>query len=332
MADLNEIQAAQSVKIIGSSTSGVESTPVAATVNGGLHINIRNDSGTELATTGNPLRVDPTGTTTQPISGTITANQGGTWNINNITGTVSLPTGAATSALQTTINTTLLNISGTTTTSGTTLPTRSLLVGGDDGTNIQEIQVRTSVPNISTIGAVTRIIPYEPATFVISSNTIVPGNNKSMIALFNGTSSTVILKLQSIKIINNRTAAATGVVVDFRLRRITGLTAGTSITPLTFDTNDSLNVNVTAATGGTVSGEATTDLMRRLWSSDEWGTGTTDVESNDHVSQQNNFTWMKLINTKPITIRANQGLTLKCVTNTTASDFDFELIFTQEVP
>src|SRR5260370_37177084 len=32
--------------------------------------------------------------------GTVTANQGGTWNLTNISGTVSLPTGAATAAKQ----------------------------------------------------------------------------------------------------------------------------------------------------------------------------------------------------------------------------------------
>src|SRR4029077_14577968 len=31
---------------------------------------------------------------------TVTANQGGTWNLNNVSGTVSLPTGAATAAKQ----------------------------------------------------------------------------------------------------------------------------------------------------------------------------------------------------------------------------------------
>jgi len=53
------------------------------------------------------------GTSPWVVSGTVTANQGGTWNINNInniTGTVSLPTGAATSALQTTGNTSLASI------------------------------------------------------------------------------------------------------------------------------------------------------------------------------------------------------------------------------
>jgi hypothetical protein len=33
-------------------------------------------SDTEVGTASNPLRIDPTGTTTQPVSGTVTANQG----------------------------------------------------------------------------------------------------------------------------------------------------------------------------------------------------------------------------------------------------------------
>lgn len=41
---------------------------------------------------------------TQPVSGTVSANQSGTWNVNNISGTISLPTGAATSANQITTN------------------------------------------------------------------------------------------------------------------------------------------------------------------------------------------------------------------------------------
>jgi hypothetical protein len=57
MADLNDTQAAQSVKIIGSDSTGVEQTPVQSTSNGGLHINLRNNSGTEIATTTNPAIV-----------------------------------------------------------------------------------------------------------------------------------------------------------------------------------------------------------------------------------------------------------------------------------
>ncbi|MCA9313848.1 hypothetical protein KDA08_06070, partial [Candidatus Saccharibacteria bacterium] len=39
------------------------------------------------------------------VSGTISANQSGTWNINNISGTISLPTGAATETTLSTLNT-----------------------------------------------------------------------------------------------------------------------------------------------------------------------------------------------------------------------------------
>jgi len=39
----------------------------------GLHVNLRNNSGTELGVAGAPLRVDPTGSTTQPVSGTVAA-------------------------------------------------------------------------------------------------------------------------------------------------------------------------------------------------------------------------------------------------------------------
>lgn len=42
------------------------------------HVNLRNQAGTEIGTAGAPLRIDPTGGTTQPVSGTVTANVGTT--------------------------------------------------------------------------------------------------------------------------------------------------------------------------------------------------------------------------------------------------------------
>jgi len=42
----------------------------------GLHVNLRKNDGTELGTATAPVRTDPTGTTTQPVSGAVTANIG----------------------------------------------------------------------------------------------------------------------------------------------------------------------------------------------------------------------------------------------------------------
>lgn len=53
----------------------------------------------DTAANATAIKVDGTGGSF-PVSGTVTANQGGTWDIRNISGTVSLPTGAATSTKQ----------------------------------------------------------------------------------------------------------------------------------------------------------------------------------------------------------------------------------------
>lgn len=53
----------------GSATATENSAAVARiTSNKALHINLRNNSGSEVGTSGSPLRIDPTGATTQPVS------------------------------------------------------------------------------------------------------------------------------------------------------------------------------------------------------------------------------------------------------------------------
>jgi hypothetical protein len=59
-------------------------SPARITAQRAFHTNLRNDAGTEIATASNPVRTDPTGSTTQPISAA----------------SLPLPTGAATSANQ----------------------------------------------------------------------------------------------------------------------------------------------------------------------------------------------------------------------------------------
>jgi hypothetical protein len=62
---------------IGSAPGEDQAAALRLTPRRGLHVNLRRDDGTELGTSGVPVRTDPTGTTIQPVSGTVTANQGG---------------------------------------------------------------------------------------------------------------------------------------------------------------------------------------------------------------------------------------------------------------
>jgi hypothetical protein len=49
VADINDIEAAMSVKIVGSNSTGVEQTPVNSTVGGALYSNLRDGSSNEIA-------------------------------------------------------------------------------------------------------------------------------------------------------------------------------------------------------------------------------------------------------------------------------------------
>jgi hypothetical protein len=110
----------------GSSTSGQKGPLALAAVTTAAPSYTTGQTNALSLTTAGALRTDSSATT-QPVSGTVAfsnttidvtntgtfavqAAQSGTWNINNISGTISLPTGAATSANQTTANASLASI------------------------------------------------------------------------------------------------------------------------------------------------------------------------------------------------------------------------------
>lgn len=346
----------------------------------------------------------------------IPVSQSGTWNIANITGTISLPTGAATSALQTTGNTSLSNIDTKTPSLGQALMAAStpvviasnqsnvpvnltqvggtgvvtggvggsqgvgglaahgspssgnpvlmgvvdtpagnvyrmvgdsvgrqivvgaapsgsavignpVLVGGTDGTNAFSAQMRSNDILEGIVGLIVRNSPARRPTFVASAQGIALGNNKSMLGvLLTGTSK---LKLRKVYIKNVQTTAVTGVATIFQLRRITSLTGGTAVTPVAMDTTDTALSGVTCVTGGTPGGASIID--RWLWSSDEWGPGTLDVEAHDHGLQNTNPVWTVGVNDpeRELTANQNQGWEILCATNTTAGTFDIVFVFTQ---
>src|SRR6202012_724180 len=82
----------------------------------------------------------------------VPASQSGTWNLNNISGTVSLPTGAATSALQTTGNTSLATIAANTPALG-----QALAAG--------------SVPVVLTAAQITTLTPLSTVTVTQGTGT-----------------------------------------------------------------------------------------------------------------------------------------------------------------
>lgn len=102
---------------------------------------------TPVTDNGGSLTVDGTvelGATSLAALETINAAQSGTWNINNISGTVALPTGAATAANQSTQITALQLLDDVVATDGSAALTKLYQVGGTDGTNAQILSTNVS--------------------------------------------------------------------------------------------------------------------------------------------------------------------------------------------
>lgn len=234
---------------------------------------------------------------------------------------------------------TVQTVTGTVATTVTFPVTQSVFIGGystspqpvsvsntptvNQGTSPWNVDGSVSITgNVNTISA-------EKETFsVLSLNTQI-GNGKSMLSILNGAGSTKVVKIHKIKIINSQTSAVTGIIADFRINRITGHSVGTLLTPQTFDTADIIDVNVTTRTGATLVGTGA-DLIRYLWSSDEWGVGTLDKEGHDHGIQATIPVYESQPGIKPITIRVGEGIAIRQIVNSTAGTFDIEVIFSEE--
>lgn len=169
-------------------------------------------------------------------------------------------------------------------------------------------------------------------TFAVSAEDVVLGNNKSLLSIHLDSGSGKIVKLRVIYIRNAQTSATTGVVAAFDLERFTSHSGGTTLTPQSRDTNDSLPSQVTARSNATITGGGTRSF-RWEWSSDEWGAGTLDTEGLQ-VAVQNTFPAFAKKDSalKPFVLRDGQGMHVKCATNTTAGSFDVIFVFTVEEP
>lgn len=175
----------------------------------------------------------------------------------------------------------------------------------------------------------------EEASFTVIAAAIVPGNNKSMLSIYNPTGSNYVLKLREYYLRNAANAAVTGVVGNFELHRFASATAptgGTNLTAniVTHDSADSIPAAMDARTGGTVAGEIAASLDIIRMSTDEWGPGTADVES--YQNSIANYLPARakrdgLI--KPFFARSGEGLHVKFASNSTAGLIDVVMVFTK---
>jgi hypothetical protein len=187
--------------------------------------------------------------------------------------------------------------------------------------------VVTSVDNVTGLHT-----PYvkspEPATFYAIADRIAPAANKYIVTLFN-TSSTRKVCIHRVYVFNWQTVAAVGILLEYEFRRISAVTGGTSITPIAADTADTLSSGITAT--HTSTGVTDSSLIRRGYaSSEEVKIGALTLENSLGVDDNIALVYNKKEGVKPITLRQNQGVTIKNITSSTIGTISAVILFTDE--
>ena len=145
-------------------------------------VEIKNDSGNPIPISGTVSITDGSGPIT--VDGTVAATQSGTWNITNITGSVSLPTGAATETTLAAVNTKLTPAVRThNTISATTGPT---------AIGVVPISLRGSVMNVGSAPGIWNGISL-PAGVAIPWDAVGPRDTYGTIA-YDATGTTFIIE------------------------------------------------------------------------------------------------------------------------------------------
>lgn len=166
---------------------------------------------TDASITGTAMLMEGGADTLLPVQGTIadgllvnlgsnndvTASQTGTWNITNVSGTVSLPTGASTAALQTTGNTSLATIAGAV--SGTevqvdvlTMPTVTIQDGGGSLTVDGTVTVTATNLDVRDLAAASDSVAVHGNVGVVNQFDLT-NSNPLAVALVDATGNHVVV-------------------------------------------------------------------------------------------------------------------------------------------
>lgn len=167
-----------------------------------------------------------------------------------------------------------------------------------------------------------------PATFYAYADRIAPAQNKYMLTLFN-TSATRKVSITKVIWVTNSITAVAGVVHDMYLARITARTAGTAITIRARDTSKVLSPGITADTNSTAVTESYI-ISRFVGTTEESPVTTTALPTYNLSLDCGNILYARLPGTDCETLRQNEGITIRTLTNSTVGVMSFLIEFMDE--
>jgi hypothetical protein len=196
------------------------------------------------------------------------------------------------------------------------------------GVKVERVKPVYGVDGDATDVSMTNPLPVQIRgygdTFYAYADNVAFAQNKSHLSIVN--TGTKIVRVRKMFAIDLALAAVTGVAVRFDFKRATAHTAGTGITP---EKADSASANLDA--GITVKTGATVTEGNLLWpfttNNDE--VGATMAFPTNLIQQYGNL-MMEGNEVRELTVRQNEGLTVKQITSTIVGSFGWIMVFTVE--
>lgn len=199
------------------------------------------------------VQVDPRAIRALTSSDVVTANQGGTWNITNISGTVSLPTGAATEAKQPALGTAGTASSDVLTVQG--IP--SMVALKVDGSAVTQPISGTVTVTQGTAANLNATVTGTVAAIQLGTWTVEPGNtpntNPWLVTLNQGGNSATVTASNALKVDGSAVTQPVS---------IASLPAGNGRSTVLLYTNNYASVNVTTSAYVQVVASTTGDINR----------------------------------------------------------------------
>jgi hypothetical protein len=158
-------------------------------------------------------------------------------------------------------------------------------------------------------------------------DSVAPAANKYMAVLFN-TSTTRKVVVQRIYAILTNVANANGTALDQELVFITARVDGTVVTPVAEDSFDLLSPGISASIGSTSVVEARV-LEHFVVSNANIAVNTSTILA-ERFTKSSALIYERKPPMRGITLRQNQGIALKNVTNSTAGSLSYLIEFTDE--
>jgi hypothetical protein len=161
------------------------------------------------------------------------------------------------------------------------------------------------------------------------ADAVVPAANKHHLSILNATGSGAVVKLRKLFLVNLQTAAITGALARFDLKRATAHSGGTQLTPQAVDsTNAPLPAGVTCRTGATSVTEGA--LLFPYMTLTEETPATQALNVTFFQQFQNIF--LESPELQELTLRPGEGFTAKQITSVTAGSLGWIGAFTVEAP